>query len=73
MVDRKALLEQAQDCVAYPTGLDGRDYERDIEVIQSRLLEAIAIGFVIVADVLVEECKNGGAIENLRWRRAKRT
>jgi hypothetical protein len=58
MVDRTVLIEKAEDCAlnAYDT---------------VQLLKTVAICFVIVSDILIEECKAGGAIDQMRYRKGK--
>ncbi len=45
------------------------DQVADPDEFMGGLLQAFVIACVVVADVLVEECKAGGAIDQLRYRK----
>ena len=64
MVKRNVLLTEALGCI------DRSEHNRDPDLV----VKAIAICFVVVTGILVEECKVGGAIDrSLGYRRQRRS
>lgn len=62
MLDRATLLEAGRDAI-----LDVPKDEQDTDLYLTGLLMTIAASFLIFADILVDECKAGGAIDQLRY------
>mgnify|MGYP001476316993 CR=1 FL=1 len=62
MVKRDNLISEALDCI------DRCEHNRDDDL----LSKAVTICFVIITDILVQECKAGGVIDQLRFRRMRK-
>jgi len=66
MVKRDILISEALDCVD-----SSQDIDNEFRDGKLQLSKAITICFVIITDILVQECMAGGAIDQLRYRKGK--